>query len=72
MQYFSDLYDVKKLLLSPNVCSLVSFLSLAAYSEGRPPGSDREEKVYLIVVLFKLNDVPRTPADSFSYPGVKK
>ena len=51
--------------------SLASLLPLPAYFERRLPGSDREGKVHLILALFELNNVPRTPADSLSHLGVK-
>ena len=72
MRHYIDQSEVKKCLLFVQVYSLAPFLSLGAYFEGRLPGSYREEKVYLIMVIFELNNVPRTPTDSFSNPGIKK
>ena len=66
----SDTCDAKKCLLFSQVDSLASILSLPAYFEGRLPGSAREGKVHLILAIFELNNVPRTPADSLSHPGV--
>ena len=71
MRHYIDQSDVKKCSLFFQVFSLVPFLSLGAYFEGRLPGSDREEKVYLTLVLFELNNVPRTPTESLSHPGLE-
>ena len=70
MKYYSDLCNVKKCLLFSQFYSLASLLSLAAYSKGRPPGSDREEKVYLALALSELNNAPRTSGDCLSHPGM--
>ena len=67
----SDTCDAKKCLLFSQVYSLASLLPLPAYFGRRLPGSAREGKVLLILALFELNNVPRTPADSLSHPGVK-
>ena len=50
---------------------MASFLFLAAYSEGKLPGSDREGDVDLTMVLSELSNAPRTSCDSLNHPGVK-
>ena len=67
----TDVCDAKKCLLFYQVFSLASLLPLAAYFEMKLTGSDREGKVCLMLVLFELNNVPRTPANSLSHPGMK-
>ena len=72
MRHYIDQSDVKKCSSFFQVCSLAPFLSQGAFFEGRLPGSDREQKIYLILVLFELDDVPRTPTDGLSHPGAEK
>ena len=50
---------------------MASFLFLAAYSEGKLPGSDREGDVYQTLVLSELSNAPRTSGDSLNHPGAK-
>ena len=72
MRHYINQSDVKQCLIFFQVYSLAPFLSLGAFFEGRLPGSDREEKVYLMMVIFELNDAPWTPDDGFSHAGMNK
>ena len=62
----------KVLIIFPSLLTGTISIPGCSFLEGRLPGCDREEKIYLILVLFELNDVPRTPTDGLSHPGADK